>query len=215
MVHAVEADEPLYFPAAHTEQATDSTPVAALVRYFPAAQLEHVVVAAPLYCPAPQSVQAMDSTLVAALVRYFAAVQLEHAVDADPLYRPGLQSVQAEDSSPVAELVRYFPGEQLEHEVGPSEPSSENLPASQSKHGPELLYFPAEHDKLQVPKLKLFSGPFISPIHKYSVALKPEPFVGFPVQLGGQVERIVTSPPLSVAMSLPRMLALLSANVVV
>ena len=38
----------------------------------------------------------------------------------------------------------------LEHEEGPSEPSSENLPASQSKHGPELLYFPAEHDKLQV-----------------------------------------------------------------
>ena len=38
----------------------------------------------------------------------------------------------------------------LKHEEGPSEPSGENFPALQSKHGPELLYFPVEHDKLQV-----------------------------------------------------------------
>ena len=49
MVHSAEAGEPLNFPTAHTEQATDSTPVAALVRYFPAAQLEQVAKPVPLY----------------------------------------------------------------------------------------------------------------------------------------------------------------------
>ena len=49
MVHTVEAGEPLYFPAAHMEHAENSTPMAELVRYLPATQLEQVAAATPLY----------------------------------------------------------------------------------------------------------------------------------------------------------------------
>ena len=74
--HVAEANS-LYWPAAQLEQAEDSTPVAALVRYLPATHGAQVTEAVPLYWPALQLEQTEDSSPVAPLLMCFPAGQLQ------------------------------------------------------------------------------------------------------------------------------------------
>ena len=74
--HVAEANS-LYWPAAQLEQAENSTPVAALVRYLLATHGAQVTEAVPLYWPALQLEQTEDSSPVAPLLMCFPAGQLQ------------------------------------------------------------------------------------------------------------------------------------------